>query len=170
MHLHSFTCTDVCIPFVTRLTASIAERKQRSRGASTSTKGPPTPPPAMPAGFRPPARGLVFQHAVMNLPASAVLFLDAFNGAFDTEQWRGRQLPMVHCYTFMKNETEAGGCSTASVSCNACSVLQCFALRPYPTWYEQHTCCMVDLSACLRLLSIDCAMFLCHNFMLPFQT
>jgi tRNA (guanine37-N1)-methyltransferase len=45
----------------------------------------------------------------MNLPASAVEFLDAFNGAFDPAHWRGRQLPMVHVYTFKKGpETDAG--------------------------------------------------------------
>jgi tRNA (guanine37-N1)-methyltransferase len=65
-------------------------------------------PPAIPPGFRPAPGGLLFQHAVMNLPASAVEFLDAFNGAFDPASWAGRQLPLVHVYTFMKNETEAG--------------------------------------------------------------
>jgi tRNA (guanine37-N1)-methyltransferase len=65
-------------------------------------------PPAIPPGFRPPPGGLLFQHAVMNLPASAVEFLDAFNGAFDPASWAGRQLPLVHVYTFKKKETEAG--------------------------------------------------------------
>jgi hypothetical protein len=45
----------------------------------------------------------------MNLPASAVEFLDAFRGAFDPQAWAGRQLPLVHVYTFMKGEGEAGG-------------------------------------------------------------
>ena len=61
----------------------------------------------MPEGFEPPEGGLVFQHAVMNLPASAVEFVDAFRGAFDPEVHRGK-LPMVHCYTFKRAaETEA---------------------------------------------------------------
>jgi tRNA (guanine37-N1)-methyltransferase len=65
-------------------------------------------PPSIPPGFRPPPGGVLFQHAVMNLPASAVEFLDAFHGAFDPQAWEGRPLPWVHVYTFQKNETEAG--------------------------------------------------------------
>ncbi|KAF6261234.1 Met-10+ like-protein-domain-containing protein [Scenedesmus sp. NREL 46B-D3] len=71
-----------------------------------ATPGGPVPA-AIPPGFRPPPGGVLFQHAVMNLPASAVEFLDAFRGAFDPASWAGRQLPLVHVYTFMKSETEA---------------------------------------------------------------
>ncbi len=61
----------------------------------------------MPEGFAPPAQGVVFQHAVMNLPASAVEFVDAFRGAFDPAVHKGR-LPLVHCYMFKRAaETEA---------------------------------------------------------------
>jgi len=39
---------------------------------------------------------------MMNLPASAIEFLDAFKGAFDRGVWGDRALPTVHCYTFKK--------------------------------------------------------------------
>ena len=42
-----------------------------------------------------------FSHVLMNLPASALTFLDAFVGAFRRDAWKG-PLPMVHCYCFSK--------------------------------------------------------------------
>lgn len=44
---------------------------------------------------------LRYHHAVMNLPATAIQFVDAFRGSFDRATWEG-PLPMVHCYTFKK--------------------------------------------------------------------
>jgi tRNA G37 N-methylase Trm5 len=58
--------------------------------------------------WEPPHDGLVWHHAVMNLPRTAVEFCDAFAGSFDDSVWQNRNLPLVHCYSFQKNETEAG--------------------------------------------------------------
>lgn len=46
-----------------------------------------------------------FDHIIMNLPASAVEFLDALKGEFSEQLWRDRELPMVHVYSFLP-ETE----------------------------------------------------------------
>ncbi|XVF88485.1 hypothetical protein PTKIN_Ptkin19aG0055100 [Pterospermum kingtungense] len=44
-------------------------------------------------------------HVIMNLPASALQFLDAFRGAISRKCWKG-PLPLVHCYCFIRaNET-----------------------------------------------------------------
>ncbi|CAM6060653.1 unnamed protein product [Sphagnum tenellum] len=48
-----------------------------------------------------------FDHVVMNLPASALEFLDVLNGLLTRDKWKGR-LPRVHCYCFMRTkETSA---------------------------------------------------------------
>ncbi|KAG8657436.1 tRNA (guanine(37)-N1)-methyltransferase 1 isoform X1 [Manihot esculenta] len=45
-------------------------------------------------------------HVIMNLPASALQFLDAFRGVIQRKYWKG-PLPWIHCYCFMRaNETK----------------------------------------------------------------
>ena len=45
-----------------------------------------------------------FDHIIMNLPASAVEFLDALKGEFSEQLWKDREMPMVHVYSFMQEE------------------------------------------------------------------
>jgi len=50
-----------------------------------------------------------FHHVIMNLPATAIEFLDALNGSFDESLWKSHNLPLVHVYSFLPaTETYAG--------------------------------------------------------------
>ena len=56
-----------------------------------------------------PKDGLLFDHVIMNLPASAVEFLDVFKGRFSQQRWQDHPLPKIHCYTFGKAGEEDAG-------------------------------------------------------------
>nr|XP_048321820.1 tRNA (guanine(37)-N1)-methyltransferase 2 isoform X1 [Ziziphus jujuba var. spinosa]XP_048321821.1 tRNA (guanine(37)-N1)-methyltransferase 2 isoform X1 [Ziziphus jujuba var. spinosa] len=57
-------------------------------------------------------------HVLMNLPASALHFLDAFKGLVQRKYWRG-PLPWIHCYCFMRaNETQEYIISVAESALN----------------------------------------------------
>lgn len=70
----------------------------------------------------------------MNLPASAIEFLDAFNGAFSPDTWQNRQLPMVHCYTFKRGTESEAGASTGGGGVGwMCSTALLRHIAPHPT-------------------------------------
>eukprot|EP00262_Sarcandra_glabra_P006606 TRINITY_DN1895_c0_g1_i2.p1 TRINITY_DN1895_c0_g1~~TRINITY_DN1895_c0_g1_i2.p1 ORF type:complete len:326 (+),score=70.29 TRINITY_DN1895_c0_g1_i2:469-1446(+) len=58
-------------------------------------------------------------HVVMNLPASALQFLDVFKGLLQRKYWKG-PLPWIHCYCFLRsNETKESIIADAEATLNA---------------------------------------------------
>lgn len=60
-----------------------------------------------------------FDHVLMNLPASALQFLDCFDGLVQKKHWTG-SLPWIHCYCFIRSsESEKSILSEAQNKLNA---------------------------------------------------
>lgn len=81
------------------------EEKERKRLQKLLAAGQPIPPPAPEEATKPPRRGI--SHFVMNLPDSAITFLDAFRGILSDTEGRNLsgiydEMPMVHCHCFTR--------------------------------------------------------------------
>ncbi len=76
-------------------TAAAASTTAAAAAAATSSA---SFPPSLPFGY--------FSNVLMNLPASALTFLDAFVHAFDRSTWKA-PLPTIHCYCFSKEKDYA---------------------------------------------------------------
>ena len=89
---------------------------RKKKGGADSDAAPPAPPAPAPVAAAEavatdgaPVFAPAFHHIVMNLPATAVEFLDALPGAFDPEMWAQKELPMVHVYAFLKGDQSTQG-------------------------------------------------------------
>ncbi|KAL8167343.1 hypothetical protein V2J09_008842 [Rumex salicifolius] len=98
-------------PSVSKRPAQCDQEGSKGMGNSRSKKraiSRPEPPKTKPWEH--------VDHVIMNLPASAIEFLDAFGGLIQKKYWKDA-LPWIHCYCFIRsNETEE---FITSVSFNA---------------------------------------------------
>jgi tRNA G37 N-methylase Trm5 len=83
----------------------VQEEKERKRLQKLVTEGKPIPAPAPIENANPPRQRIA--HFVMNLPDSAIQFLDAFRGLLIDAEGRDlsgiyEEMPMVHCHCFTR--------------------------------------------------------------------
>jgi len=105
-----------------------------------------------------PPAGSTFDRLITNLPASGIEFLDCLKGSFDRKTWEGRDLPMIHCYTFKgasettedvikRGEGHLGGVivdgtvsDVRDVSPNKLMVLLSFRITPDVAFSDKRQC------------------------------
>jgi tRNA (guanine37-N1)-methyltransferase len=98
-----------------RTKAERARRMAASSGAPASNHPPPPPPPPTAPKLKPKR---IVDHFVMNLPGSAIDFLDAYRGLYVPlkdrpgfmEELGGEKvdnMPLIHCYCFTKDVENA---------------------------------------------------------------
>ncbi len=97
------------LPAYTGLKLSrVQEEKERKRLQQLKAEGKSVPPPSVNESDTP---RRTISHFVMNLPDSAITFLDAFRGLLldDFRDLRGayQEMPMIHCHCFTR-EVEFG--------------------------------------------------------------
>jgi len=83
----------------------VQEEKERKRLQKLAAEGKPIPAPAPIENAKPPRQRIA--HFVMNLPDSAIQFLDAFRGLLCDAEGRDlsgiyEEMPMVHCHCFTR--------------------------------------------------------------------
>jgi len=83
----------------------VQEEKERKRLQKLAAQGNPIPAPALVENHKPLRQRI--SHFVMNLPDSAIQFLDAFRGLLNDAEGRNlrgmyEEMPMVHCHCFTR--------------------------------------------------------------------
>ncbi|KAL2635902.1 hypothetical protein R1flu_007381 [Riccia fluitans] len=73
------------------------DRKQEAESGKVKAKSKSREAEQVP----PPKPWELFHHVPMNLPATALEFLDVFQGLLSRDHWKG-PMPRIHCYCFMK--------------------------------------------------------------------
>ena len=110
--------------FIPKLSKSQAKREKRAlaTGEFRSTTSGPEPASSVP---RPNSRRQI-SHFVMNLPDSAIEFLDAFRGILaepDLREAYAGRMPMVHCHCFTKEVDDQTRAETNIKQVSSASVL-----------------------------------------------